>query len=270
MTHRALGTSGDGAGEPEERSCGMRVFSRPRPGSRTGFSVTIPVLTDEDEREGRAPRELSLALRRVEEAQLSGSERSLLLHTDDGLMEACLHSPAAGARRGVVWLSGAGGGLDGPAAQLYPALCERLCERRVAALRLDYRHPNELADSILDALIGVGYLARSGCDRIAVVGHSFGGAVAISTAALSSDVTAVVALSTQTYGADLAPQVAPRPLLLMHGTEDEILPPVCSEIVFAAAREPKELRLLDGASHGLDAAREEVMDVLTEWLVENV
>lgn len=39
------------------------------------------------------------------------------------------------------------------------------------------------------------------------------------------------------------------PLLIMHGDRDEIVPPDMAERLFAAAREPKELNVLDGAGH---------------------
>ena len=70
--------------------------------------------------------------------------------------------------------------------------------------------------------------------------------------ALSAEVVAVVAMSSQTYGTDLAPQLSPRALLLVHGTADKILPDVCSRDIYARAQEPKELRLYPGCRHGLD------------------
>ena len=167
---------------------------------------------------------------------------------------------------GAVWVGGAGGGLDGPARGLYPAACRRLRELGVAGLRLHYRHPNHLDECVLDTLLGVEFLANEGVERIAVIGHSFGGAVVIMVGALSERVSAVVPMSTQTYGTQLAAQVSPRPMLLIHGTADEILPDACSRQVFANAREPKELKLYRGARHGLDEAREEILELLVDWI----
>lgn len=101
---------------------------------------------------------------------------------------------------------------------------------------------------------------------MALVGHSFGGAVVISAGALSDDVAAVAALSSQTYGTSLADQVSPRPLLLMHGTNDEILPDTCSRQIYERAREPKELRLYPGCRHGPDECRDQIDADLTAWL----
>ncbi len=150
-------------------------------------------------------------------------------------------------RLGAVWVGGAGGGLDGPARGLYPAASRRLQREGVAGLRLHYRHPNHLQECVLDTLLGVELLAQEGVERVALIGHSFGGAVVIAAGALSDRVGAVVPMSTQTYGTDLAPEVAPRPMLVIHGTSDEILPDTCSRQVFARARDPKELKLYEGA-----------------------
>lgn len=48
---------------------------------------------------------------------------------------------------------------------------------------------------------------------------------------------------------DHVARIAPRPLLLMHGTRDSVVPARMSERLHAAAREPKELWLIDGADH---------------------
>jgi pimeloyl-ACP methyl ester carboxylesterase len=44
-------------------------------------------------------------------------------------------------------------------------------------------------------------------------------------------------------------RIAPRPLLLMHGVEDEVIPVVSAHTLFARAGEPKELWLVDGMKH---------------------
>jgi fermentation-respiration switch protein FrsA (DUF1100 family) len=92
----------------------------------------------------------------------------------------------------------------------------------------------------------------------------------ISAAVASPQVYAVVPMSSQTYGTDAAPAVSPRPMLLIHGTDDDVLPVECSRQIFAAAREPKELKLFEGAGHGLDSARQQIIDLLVQWIPENL
>ena len=200
---------------------------------------------------------------------------ALRLQTDRGEIETRYHPPrddaaAESKKLGVVWVGGAGGGLDGPARGLYPAACEQLQARGIAGLRLHYRRPNDLVECILDTLGGVAFLVKEGATEIALVGHSFGGAVVISAAAVSPHVKAVVPMSSQTYGTDLAANVAPRAMLLLHGTNDDVLSPMCSRQIYAAAKEPKEIKLYAGAGHGLDEVRQEVLDLLVRWIPEKL
>ena len=48
---------------------------------------------------------------------------------------------------------------------------------------------------------------------------------------------------------DAAAQLAPRPLLLIHGTGDTLIPVSQAHQIFEAAREPKELWLVEGVEH---------------------
>jgi pimeloyl-ACP methyl ester carboxylesterase len=191
--------------------------------------------------------------------------RAVTLRTNRGDVETRYH-PAPGATKGAVWVGGAGGGLEGPARGLYPEACRRLQREGVAGLRLHYRRPNHLEECVLDTLLGVEFLAEEGIRRVALIGHSFGGAVVITAAVFSDHVRAVIPMSTQTYGADLAPRVAPRAMLLVHGTDDTVLPDACSRAVYQAAGEPKELVLCPGAGHGLDEVREELLYLLVRWI----
>jgi fermentation-respiration switch protein FrsA (DUF1100 family) len=43
--------------------------------------------------------------------------------------------------------------------------------------------------------------------------------------------------------------IAPRPLLLMHGTEDQVIPFSHAQQLFSAAGEPKQFVAFDGAAH---------------------
>jgi hypothetical protein len=195
-------------------------------------------------------------------------EESLRFETDEGVLNAVYHGPVRDGDGfpAVVWVGGAADGLDGPAAGLYPSMCARLQDQHIAGLRLSYRRPNELAACVLDVLLAVEFLRGEGAGKIALVGHSFGGAVVITAGAVCPAVAAVVPLSSQTYGTQLVPRLAPRPLLLVHGEADEILPVRCSRHIFAAAQDPKEIVTFPGAHHGLDEAREELIKLLEDWL----
>jgi alpha/beta superfamily hydrolase len=176
---------------------------------------------------------------------------------------------APGAAAGTIFVGGAGGGFDTPVCGwLYPRLSERLSrEDAVACLRVQYRHPADLEESTLDVLAAIAFVESEGGRAIALVGHSFGGAVVIRAAAASEAVKTCVAMSTQTYGAEPAADLGPRcSLLLAHGTADEILPHRCSEYVYRIARQPKSLLLKHGARHGLDEWADELPGILREWI----
>ena len=173
---------------------------------------------------------------------------------------------AAEGEQAVLWVFGSGGGLGGPAGGIYSRLGERLQGEGVASLELDYRRPGELRGCVADVLVGLAWLGSLGKRRVVLVGHSFGGAVVIRAGALSDRVTAVAALSSQTSGTADVDQLSPRPLLLIHGEADEILPPECSLDIHDRAHEPKALILYPGCRHGLDECREALDRDLFAWL----
>ncbi|MCC6175087.1 MAG: alpha/beta hydrolase [Chloroflexi bacterium] len=71
---------------------------------------------------------------------------------------------------------------------------------------------------------------------------------------------------------EVVDRIAPRPLLLIHGGDDEIIPVASAHALLARAGEPKELWLLDGLQHcrALDEAyepfRERVLAFFGRWL----
>lgn len=163
-------------------------------------------------------------------------------------------------------VGGAGGGTHGPSA-VYPDLSARLAGAGVAALQLDYRRPNHLAECVQDTLGAVEMLADRGISRIALIGWSFGGAVVITAGARSDAVVGVATVASQTYGTDAVSHLAPKRLLLIHGTSDSVLPDTCSRSLYALAGEPKELVLYQGDGHGIERHRQDLLDKLYSWCV---
>ena len=197
-----------------------------------------------------------------------------MLKTNRGSIEGRYHPARGSASRknaGVIWLSGSGGGVDGPARGVYAEASGRLQQQGIASLRLGYRKPQDLPGCVLDALCGVAFFAQEGISRVVVVGQSFGGAVAICTGASSPRVRAVVAMSSQTAGSvQMAPYIAPRPLLIVQGSRDTVLPVRNAREIYAAAREPKELRYFNGAGHNLIDAREPLLELLLKWIPQQL
>jgi len=199
---------------------------------------------------------------------IDGLTERVFIVTDEGQIE-CIFHPAASSR-GVIWLCGALGGFDGPSFGIFRILAEAMAKDGVSSLRLHYRYPGEFRECVLDVLAGVGFLKRKGIDRLALVGHSFGGAVAIEAGRLSEEVKAVVGLSSQTYGARRVAELSPRPLLLIHGERDRNLPPESSRYIYEWARQPKELYILKGNGHFLREAHDDLVLRVREWLLSKL
>ena len=161
-------------------------------------------------------------------------------------------------------VGGSRGGVRGPAG-VYAPLALRLQVAGIAGLRLSYRHPNRLAECVADVLAGVAWLGEHGIERVVLIGWSFGGAVVIGAGAASEPVAGVATVASQTYGADLVGRLAPKPLLLLHGTADRILADACSRRLYARASEPKELVLYPGDDHGLTRHAPQALDRLYTW-----
>ncbi len=206
-----------------------------------------------------------LELESVNEKPVHDGMVEVRLSTNHGMIPCRLHPVPAG-NLGIVWVGGAGGGLDGPAGGMYPRLAKQLVGAGIASLRLSYRKPNFLTDCVLDTLLGIHFMEGHGYTRLALVGHSFGGAVVISAGAMSEAVLAIATLSTQNAGTNLANELEGRYLLLIHGQADTVLDDFASREIYQRAHQPKRIVLYPDCGHGLDQCREQVDRDLTGWL----
>lgn len=59
--------------------------------------------------------------------------------------------------------------------------------------------------------------------------------------------------------------IAPRPFLLLHGSLDDLIPVEQAWELYTAAREPKEIHIIEGAGHKL-RTEQEAMDIVLGWL----
>jgi hypothetical protein len=181
-----------------------------------------------------------------------------------GVLHPCATSPAA-----AIYVGGAMGGFEGPARDLYGRLADRL-RPMMSGLRLHYRKPGELEECVLDVLAGVSFLRGMGATGgVALVGHSFGGAVVIKAGELSPQVAGVAALSPQLHGTRTVEALG-KPLLLVHGMRDGVLDHAASEDIHARALEPKRIVLYAEADHSLNQCAEDLEELLAAWLPATV
>jgi hypothetical protein len=201
------------------------------------------------------------------------------VYTSRGLLTVFRHRPAdtdadattdgvATTRAAIVACGGAMGGVLGPGHGLYQRLGERWAERGVEFVRVGYREPNNLDLCAHDLACGVELAREAGAERVVVMGHSFGGAVAIRTAVIMPvSVVGVVTFATQSAGCEVAGALAGRPLLLFHGDRDELLPPEASHVVAAIAGHG-EVEILPGDGHLLAKSDDAIVERLDTWLPE--
>ncbi len=207
---------------------------------------------------------LTLRITSVEPGDEIAGARKVTIVTTRGPIPVVLHAaPEKG--RAALCVSGAIGGYDGPA-MLYPRLGLTMPREQITVARLDYRAPNEFGECLVDAMAALTFLGGIGHERVALIGHSFGGAVAINAGTLSPLVTTVIALSSQLAGAHVAGELAPKPLLLIHGDADTILPHASSQALYDRAGEPKTMKILPGVGHRLSEAADQVFDLVVDWL----
>jgi dienelactone hydrolase len=214
--------------------------------------------------EPRSPLELLEALV-VQEVEMAPDVRHLEVYTMKGLLTLLWHGPRD-AQDVLVTCGGGMGSLLGPADGIYHDLGTFLAARGIGTVRVGYRKPNDLSRCVHDLVAAADLASRSGARRFVTVGHSFGGAVAIQAGAiLGEHCRGVVTLATQSAGCEHADQLADTPLLLVHGTDDEILPPDTSAMVQMLAGHG-ELVLLPGAGHLLTQAATELRERLADWI----
>src|SRR5256885_12300356 len=172
------------------------------------------------------------------------------------------------ARDVVVTCGGGMGSVLGPAGGLYHCLGQELALAGIGTVRVGYRKPNDLSRCVHDVAAACDLASRAGGRRFVVMGHSFGGAVAVQAGVvLGEHCAGIVGLATQSAGCELASGLRDTPLLLLHGAEDEILPPETSGVVQMLAGHGGVV-LLPGTGHLLTQSKDEGRDRLRAWITD--
>jgi predicted alpha/beta hydrolase family esterase len=212
----------------------------------------------------------SLGVLASQDVMITGQLRHVEMYTMRGLLTLLWHEPAedrVAAPAALVLCGGAMGGLLGPADGLYHRLGVEWARRGVPVLRVSYRVPNDLDACCVDVAAAVQLaVGAGGAERVVVMGHSFGGAVAVRVGVgLPEVVAGVVTFATQSAGCEVAGGLSNRPLLLFHGDRDEILPFESSEMVRMIAGAGEVVRL-PGDGHLLAKSGDAIWERLEQWL----
>jgi len=257
------GHSGNGAKGSNGGTGGVGRFGLPRGGQGGGQPPESGGSGG-----GGSDEEITLSIKGVrgqESAEPGWVEITLDTTRGDITLLMAAHEGGTGV---VVFLAGAGGGDRGPANDLFVRLGQDLTDAGVSSVRVKYREPGEFEECVADAMAACSFLKAVGADSVVFVGHSFGGAVAVKAGELTPLAKAVCSMSTQRYGTFEVEELG-KPLLLIHGSKDEVLDKAASEDVFERAREPKRLVILEGSGHGLMEHEDEVYDLVRAFVGEH-
>ncbi|MGQ9514430.1 MAG: alpha/beta hydrolase [Thermoproteota archaeon] len=225
---------------------------------------------------------------------------SFYLKIDEHFLSCTLREPSSSNGACVLFLHGWGGERE-----IVGWLLDHLCYQGYHVLNFTQRGffdsggKREISKWLHDAAAIVDYIVEAQLEPW-VCGLSTGGSLAIALAATKREVRGCVALApfasfrklfddrpdhrstlekifsdldleTDSLDAEkVVGNIAPRPLFLIHGDSDEVIPMKHSESLFKAAGEPRQLVILKGANHTFSNIAHKILcENVTKWIDEN-
>lgn len=178
---------------------------------------------------------------------------------------------------------------------IYPSLADKLAMTlRIPSIRLDYRKPASSIYCAADTVAAMDYLSEQYSTRhVVLIGWSFGGSPCFTVAAKEQDrVAGVATIASQTAQTSGVRKLSPRPLLLLHGTDDTCLSPACSKQLYreyggntreverhditgatttdAVESGNRKLHLFPGDNHGLSIHAVEAEKMIFRFVAETL
>ncbi|CAI4214158.1 unnamed protein product [Parascedosporium putredinis] len=136
--------------------------------------------------------------------------------------------------------------------------------------RVQARHPGYCVEDVRAAMAFLRDMY--GIERFILVGWSFGGAPVFTVSGADDEygrsVIACATVASQTAETKGIRHLAPRPLLLLHGTADRTLSPRCSQQLYYAYGEEgdRKIHLFEGDNHALMQNPMEAEEMLCEFI----
>ncbi len=226
-----------------------------------------------------------------------GEVEDVWLRPSDGIKINAFYRHNPASKQAILWLHGNAENIGYGLGQL-----RTLAKVGVNILAVDYRgygksegKPNEVgvyrdADAAYDFLVKERHFRP---DDIVIYGHSLGGAVAINLASrrpcggliVQSSFTNARAMTREIFALPLVGHLVKSrfdsehkirnvraPILIVHGTRDDVVPFAMGEKLFEAAPEPKRFYRMEGAGHNdlVEAGGEDFVACLKQFLTDYV
>ncbi|WWC94406.1 hypothetical protein V866_001248 [Kwoniella sp. B9012] len=237
------------------------------------------------------PKSLEHAPRAIKPALGGCQTDTLQIEVDDsqggGSFVAFLHRPVSdpssttssstrNCHVGAILLSGAGGGVTGPSG-IYLSIADKLASlpdgQAIPTLRMDYRYPARnkyCVPDVLSAMDWLQYKSGLGLSHFVLGGWSFGGAPVFTVGGKDRRVISAVTIASQTAETEGIRQLAPSPVLLLHGTGDRTLSHSCSERLYqqyGSTQGERTMHLFPGDDHALTRNSKKAEELICEFIV---
>jgi dienelactone hydrolase len=167
-----------------------------------------------------------------------------------------------------VFVSGVNGGFQEPADLIYDRFALELSHQGVPSIFVSYRYAGDIGPSVEDALAAASYLRDRGVKKMAVVGWSFGAAVAISSAVKIPETVTVTTFSGQSRDTEPVADFTKQSLLVVHSKQDENVPFFAAQEILDAVPPGVHTQFfpLEEGDHLLDGMSALVDPVFRTWL----
>jgi len=156
---------------------------------------------------------------------------------------------------------------------MFPLIADKVASlnKGIPVMRIDYRYPANTKYCVPDVLAAIRYLETGyAVSRFVLVGWSFGGAPVSTVGGSDNRVVGCAMVASQLAETTGIRTMAPRPLLLMHGTGDKTMRYSCSEELYEDYGEggEKELKLFEGDDHVLTKSSLEAEEMLCDFIMK--
>jgi esterase/lipase len=207
-----------------------------------------------------------------------------------------LHSPDVKASACVITCHGL---YSGKNSEKYVSIGRKFCKEGLAVLRFDFKGCGEsgglfeetsLTSRIEDLESALDLVEEQGYESVGVMGSSLGGTVAVLTTAKDKRVKALVTWATPcilnelfrgevikgfetlrqdvgNYNVAKAVKDMHRPVLIVHGSLDELVPLAHAKVLYENATKPKNIQIIEGADHRFTNPlhREKATELTLNW-----